>query len=144
MRKIPVRSGAGQRPNPLVFVMLNPSTADASKDDNTIRRCRRFAADNLYTGIIVVNLFAFRATSPADLFKATDPDGPLNEQYISEQTRGRDVCCAWGANAPLQKADRIRKLLTDSAANTFCLGATKQGAPRHPLYVKTEQKLVAY
>lgn len=130
--------------NPLVFLMLNPSTADASLDDPTIRRCRRFAFDNGYTGIVVVNLFAFRATKPKDLFSANDPVGPLNELYISEQTIQKDVCCAWGANAPTDRVQAVKNVLAYSDANTLCLGVTKNGSPRHPLYVKADQKLVKY
>ena len=129
---------------PLVFMMLNPSTADANVDDPTIRRCRRFASDNGYSGIVVVNLFAFRATKPKDLFAAKDPIGPMNELYISEKTIQQDVCCAWGANAPSDRVQAVKSVLAYTEANTLCLGITKSGAPRHPLYVKASQKLVSY
>lgn len=70
--------------NPLLFMMLNPSTADVSLDDPAIRRCRRFALENDYSGIDVVNLFAFRATKLKELFAANDPVCLMNEMYISE------------------------------------------------------------
>ncbi len=95
--------------NPLVFVMLNPSTADAELDDPTIRRCRRFAADNGYTGIVVVNLYAYRATKPKDLFSADDPIGQENDNYISTAALINDVCCAWGANADKDRAAEVVK-----------------------------------
>ena len=70
----------GERP--LVFVMLSPSTADAEVDDPTIRRCRRFSSDNGYTGIIVVNLYAFRWSSPAILFAADEPVSAENDAFL--------------------------------------------------------------
>jgi hypothetical protein len=130
--------------NPLVFVMLNPSTADSDLDDPTIRRCRNFASDNGYNGIVVVNLYAFRATKPKDLFLAAEPVGKENELYISELTKERDVCCAWGVNAPADRVEIVKRVLAYSEANTLCLGVTKNGSPRHPLYVKADHKLVNY
>ena len=130
--------------NPLVFVMLNPSTADAETDDPTIRRCRRFAADNGYTGIVVVNLYAYRATRPKDLFLATDPIGPINDQYISAAAMANDVCCAWGANGDPVRAAEVVGIIRAAGCNPKCLGITKGGSPRHPLYVKADQKLIDY
>tara|TARA_B100000929_G_C15390981_1_gene381185 strand:- start:431 stop:847 length:417 start_codon:yes stop_codon:yes gene_type:complete len=108
------------------------------------RDAPRFATDNGYTGIVIVNLFAFRATKPKDLFSANDPVGPMNELHISEQTIQKDVCCAWGANAPPDRVQTVKNVLAYSEANTLCLGITKSGAPRHPLYVIANQKLVNY
>ena len=64
------------------WIMLNPSTADATQDDPTIRRCIRFSQSWGYGSLIVVNLFAHRATSPKDLFQAESPVGPNNDRYI--------------------------------------------------------------
>lgn len=129
---------------PLVFVMLNPSTADAEIDDPTIRRCKRFASDNGFTGIIVVNLYAFRATKPKDLFLASDPVGPENDFFILNAIQGHTVCCAWGTNADKKRADEVRQLIIDSGNYPLCLGKTKKGFPRHPLYVKADQPLIAF
>lgn len=129
---------------PLVFLMLNPSTADASKDDPTIRRCRRFASDNGYTGIIVVNLYAYRASKPADLWAISDPIGPMNDSYILQCTAKKDVCCAWGANAPKERINAVQNILATVRAKTLCLGTTMNSSPRHPLYVKAEQTLIDY
>jgi len=87
----------------LAFVMLNPSTADAEVDDPTIRRCIGFARREGYGGIEVVNLYAFRATSPDDLWKAKDPCGPENEGHLISIARasvgyGTPIVCAWGAH----------------------------------------------
>lgn len=130
--------------NPLVFVMLNPSTADAEIDDPTIRRCRRFAVDNGYTGIVVVNLYAYRATKPKDLFFAADPIGLLNDQYVSAAAMSRDVCCAWGANCDPVRTAEVINIIRAAGCTPKCLGTTKDGSPRHPLYVKADQKLINF
>lgn len=131
-------------PNPLAFVMLNPSTADAEIDDPTIRRCRRFASDNGYTGIIVVNLYAFRATKPKDLFLAPDPIGHDNDRYLSTAAVTSNICCAWGANANPVRAAEVVRIIQAAGRIPLCLGTTKNGSPRHPLYVKADQTLINY
>lgn len=124
---------------PLAFIMLNPSTADAHQDDPTIRRCIGFAKRFGFGGITVANLYAYRATKPADLWRAADPVGPENDGMLSGLLRSRaeaDVLAiaAWGANA---KPDRVRAVLSLPGADRLqCLGVTKAGAPRHPLYLR--------
>lgn len=120
---------------PLVFVMLNPSTADANEDDATIRRCVRFASDHGFTSIEVVNLFAYRATEPADLRKAGYPAGPDNDRHIAEAVRGAGaVCVAWGANAAdLERPQIVLPLIRAQGAEPMCLSITKGGHPGHPL-----------
>jgi hypothetical protein len=83
----------------LVFVMLNPSTADAYTDDATIRTCIALAKRWGYGGLCVVNLYALRATDPAALLAAADPVGKNNDIAISAAASGRDVIVAWGAHA---------------------------------------------
>ena len=134
----------------LVFVMLNPSTADASTDDPTIRRCIGFAKREGYGSVTVVNLFAYRATNPKDLFspkaEAVNAYGPFNDDRVSTTCRDGVVICAWGAfMAPKSAAVVSMKFLLASAnAKTFCLGTTKNGSLRHPLYVRAEQPLVPF
>lgn len=128
----------------LPFIMLNPSTADSTKDDPTIRRCIGFAKREGFGGIEVCNLYAFRATKPADLWQADDPIGPRNGQVLRDLlTRwngGSPIVAAWGAHA---KHERVAWLLDKPGAHRLrCLGITKHGAPRHPLYVKGDQPLV--
>lgn len=125
-------------PNPLVFVMLNPSTADAEQDDATITRCMRRAANLGYNGIRVVNLFALRSTDPANLLTATDPVGPDNDKIIANVCRGqRMVIAAWGEEKPhvARRADAVKALLRDISVPLQALALTKAGHPRHPLYV---------
>lgn len=131
----------------LPWIMLNPSTADANVDDPTIRRCMTFADDWGYDGIIVVNLFAYRATDPKALALAYDPFGPLNKEALGHHVlRTADkVMAAWGANRAVDQAlaiPKVRALLTSLPLH--CLGTTAAGHPRHPLYVKATTKPVPY
>lgn len=136
---------------PQVFVMLNPSTADATKDDPTIRRCINFAKREGATSLIVVNLFALRATDPKALNGVSDfAIGPDNNENIElalmcAATCHKPVICAWGANknAP-PRASALIHLADDLGVNLVCLGTTKAGAPKHPLYLKADAPLVPF
>lgn len=128
----------------MVWCMLNPSTADAHVDDPTIRRCIGFALREGYGGIHVVNLMAYRATDPGDCLAQSDPIGPENDDYLERAARSASlVVCAWGARAPEWIVRRgICHLAGDVAgAGLVCLGKTKDGSPRHPLYVARLQPL---
>lgn len=127
----------------LRWVMLNPSTADADIDDPTIRRVARFTRDAGYAAAIVANLYALRATNPADLAAHPDPVGPENDTVLGSLTRAAGdtpIVAAWGNNAP---PDRVRAVLSGPLhhARLHCLGTTKGGQPRHPLYVPADQPL---
>jgi hypothetical protein len=115
------------------FVMLNPSTADAEIDDQTIRRCRGVAAQLDCARLEVVNLYAYRATTPAQLWLAEDPVGD-NADYMAQACRVRGpLIVAWGTNAkPDQVADFVDRA---RGRDLYCLGINKDGSPRHPLYV---------
>jgi hypothetical protein len=132
---------------PAVFVMLNPSTADAEVDDPTIRRCIGFAKALGCGGLHVVNLYAFRATKPADMFAAADPVGPENDQVLTDtavraEREDRPLIAAWGANA---KPGRVAKVLgLPGFGSLQALGLTKAGAPRHPLYLPSASRPSAY
>lgn len=120
----------------LPFVMLNPSTADAAQDDPTIRRCIGFAKDLGYSGLIVVNLYAWRATQPADLWKTDDPVGPGNDSWLFETfQRDRLVIAAWGGNARPERVELVTRMARACGARLHALGVTKDGQPRHPLYL---------
>jgi hypothetical protein len=121
----------------LLFVMLNPSTADAERDDPTIRRCIGFARAWGFGAVEVVNLFAWRATYPRELRRARDPIGPDNDRVILEAAaRNQAIIAAWGNHGAFGERDRqVAALLAPFGAR--CLGArTSGGAPRHPLYVR--------
>jgi len=122
---------------PCLFIMLNPSTADAEKDDATIRRCISFTKREGRTHLTVVNLFAFRATNPKKLFESDDPVGPENDKYLIEEIKKHDL----GAQPNI--SGRVKKLITNGilGRGIQCLGKTKKGFPRHPLYLKKDTKL---
>jgi len=132
----------------LPFVMLNPSTADATLDDPTIRRCVGFARREKMGGIVVVNLFAFRATEPDKLKTAAHPYGPENGAHLAAvalEAAARDVpvVCAWGAwPRATATANRVVGVLHEHGARLVCLGKTAAGRPRHPLYVRADEPLV--
>lgn len=131
---------------PCLFVMLNPSTADATKDDPTIRRCVGFAKREGCTGLTVVNLFALRATDPAALMLSDNPVGPDNDRHLREQIDAHRIgiiVAAWGSHQLAQRnRGWLKSLLIERGAQ--CLGMTKDGSPRHPLYVKADQPLVPW
>ena len=129
----------------VVWIMLNPSRADAGTDDPTIRRCIAFSRLWGYGGMVVVNLFALRATHPDALYGMLDPVGPENDAHIAAVLRstagaappGPDIVAAWGAH-PLA-AGRSALVLAAAGSNVLCLGTTRAGHPRHPLYVAAGQ-----
>jgi hypothetical protein len=128
------------------MVMLNPSTADAEKDDPTIRRCIAFAARERFGGVEILNLFAFRATAPADLKASDDPVGPDNDRHLRELFRRHEtVLAAWGAHGGHHgRAEAIMRMASRVGATLTCLGRTAQGQPRHPLYVKGDSAVLLF
>lgn len=117
--------------------MLNPSTADADQDDPTIRRCIRFAQAWGFHRLEVVNLYAFRATDPNQLWQVLDPVGPDNDRYIREASaRASMTIVAWGTNAKRHRQREVMKLLTEPHA----LEMTKHRFPKHPLYIRSDAK----
>lgn len=124
----------------VTFVMLNPSTADATLDDPTIRRCTGFAQRWGYGVLLVVNLFAFRAVRPCDLLATSDPVGPENDTYLrygAEQSSCLMV--AWGCLGRTHNRDcAVLELLLGQGFRLFCLGRNRDGSPKHPLYVGRE------
>lgn len=127
----------------VLFVGLNPSTADANVDDPTIRKCVGFAKRLGYGGLSMVNLFAYRATSPKDMMRSIDPVGPLNRFYLDvECALSFRIVAAWGTLGGYKDADSSFISLTSDPI--YCLGLTKEGYPRHPLYVKYETEPIIY
>ena len=127
------------------FMMLNPSTADATVDDPTIRRCCGFAERWDAAGIAVANLYALRATDPRALRDHLDPIGPDNDAWLSDVARrAGDLVCAWGTNADPGRVRAVVEMLKGTGARLWCLGTTKDGHPRHPLYVRGSQPLVRW
>ena len=127
-----------------LFVMLNPSTADAVSDDPTIRRCIGFANREGFSQLEVVNLYGYRATEPRDLFAAIDPVGPRNDRVVADAVGRTDLVVAawgnWGAHDG-QRLTEVIELLERSGKPVFCFGLTNQVQPRHPLYLRSDASL---
>jgi hypothetical protein len=127
---------------PLVtWIMLNPSTADASENDATIRRCVGFAQTWDYDGIEVVNLFALRAPYPRDLLRHPDPIGPRNDEFLHEVLSAASdnlVVCAWGDHARRHQHRNqwVRAMLAGLGVELQVLGLTGKGEPSHPLRLR--------
>lgn len=141
------------------WIMLNPSTADASIDDPTIRKCVSFAKRWGHSAIEVVNLFAFRATDPGDLpCVHSIAVGPDNDERIGETLWNcHAIVCAWGTHGATPHADGnalrrrdldvlqlIRAERDPLLVEPMCLGTNKNGTPKHPLYVALATPLVAF
>jgi hypothetical protein len=141
----------------LCWVMLNPSTADADTDDPTITRCRKRAMRLEYRGkpygsIVVVNLFAWRATKPDELLeyrngarhRAVRPDavGPDNNAWLfAHATGAQTVVAAWGAHRWAEPRAAEVRLLLLGVTGLWCLGTAASGAPVHPLYIPYDTPL---
>lgn len=132
---------------PLLFVMLNPSTADAVEDDATIRRCAGFATSHAFGAFEVVNLFAYRATDPQELRAAGWQVGPDNDRHIADAVqRAGAICVAWGANAKglSRPAEVMRLLRLHATVPIQCLGLTASGHPQHPLMLPADRRLMPF
>lgn len=145
MRYNLIREWDGDKPN-LLFVLLNPSTADAKQDDPTIRRCVGFAQRLGFGTMIVVNLFAYRCSKPKHLLNTHNIIGRDNDRYIiNAAKRVSMIIVAWGCHKAVLRGDRSQKVLNILPKDkTFCLGKTKDGYPKHPLYVPYESKPISY
>ncbi len=119
----------------VLFIMLNPSTADESKDDPTIRRCINYAKSWGYGGLFVGNLYAYRTTDPRELKKIYDPIGDDNYKCLLEMfQKCSAVICAWGNNEPMPIE------LKKNLSRLHYLELSKTGIPKHPLYLKKDLK----
>jgi hypothetical protein len=121
----------------LLFVMLNPSTATEIANDPTVERCERRARLLGYGAMRITNIFAWRETDPARLKRAPAPEGPDNIAMLEASVAGADaVLCAWGVHgAHLAQGARVADQLAASGKPLLALGETRDGHPRHPLYV---------
>ena len=120
-----------------MFIGLNPSTADETRDDPTIRRCIAFAKTWGYGALCMTNLFAFRATDPRDMKAEEFPiGGHENDLALRSRADGAGiVIAAWGVHGVHQeRAAAVMKMIP----KLHCLGLSKEGHPRHPLYLKSD------
>lgn len=132
----------------LTWIMLNPSTADASQDDPTIRRCIGFARDLGFGGIRVMNLFALRATDPKELKKQPAPIGPENDSHLrnlgalNQMGSVSMVIAAWGAHGALyRRGEHVARIITEQCGlPLYAMKITASGHPSHPLYLPSDAK----
>lgn len=129
------------QPKACVFIMLNPSTADGDVDDPTIRRCVSYAQRWKYERLEVVNLFAYRTTKPNEMLALNhddDPVGSRNQEYFDRIIESAGIIiCAWGAHGGYLGQDETAMGWLGGKM-VYALGLTKDGYPRHPLYLKSE------
>lgn len=127
----------------IAFILLNPSTADELRNDPTIRRCISFARTWNFGSIEVVNLFAYRATDYRELFKAREPIGTENNRFLVQALeRSSFIVLGWGTRGTFLNRDRQVMSFLAGKNHLYCLGITKNGQPRHPLYVKGNTHLI--
>jgi len=124
----------------VVFVMLNPSTANAEVNDPTVQRCCGYAERWGYTELDVVNLFAFMSTDPNGMRSVIDPIGPDNNRWILETCRSAGlVVCAWGVDPMArERGPSVLGMLCEIGVVPHALKLTKHGAPQHPLYLRRD------
>jgi hypothetical protein len=134
----------------LIWLLLNPSTADESRDDPTIRRCMGYAMNLGYGGIVILNLYALRSTLPGGLLLVDDPVGAENDEYLRMYALPTcQIVCGWG-NWPVCRRSiaeqvgarvfAVRRLLRERGADTRALWVTSLGQPQHPLYLSSKLK----
>jgi len=122
----------------VLFIALNPSTADETHDDPTLNRCINFAHEWGFGGLSIGNLFAFRSTNPKQLKSNNDPVGPANNRWLIKLDQESTLTvAAWGNHGKyLKRADHIRQ----SLKNLYCLQINVTGEPAHPLYLESNLK----
>lgn len=122
-----------------LFVMLNPSTADAVTNDATITRCLGFARKYGYSALLVGNLFAYRTSSPDLMKRAADPVGPENDTWLRRMKAASEVVvAAWGNDGDFMgRPEQVRELLGPMKI----LKRNETGQPGHPLYVPGSTQL---
>lgn len=125
-----------------LFIMLNPSTATEVQNDPTVERCERRARTLGFGAFRVTNIFAWRDTDPRKMRAAEDPIGPGNDAAILESCPWADqIICGWGAHgAHLDRGDQVEALLRATGLPAHNLGQTKDGHPKHPLYIAYAQQ----
>lgn len=132
----------------LLWCGLNPSRAGAEINDTSVSCMVRFTRDFGYDGLLLVNMFAFIATKPADLWAHLKAGGniigPHNDSHINQMAlRASAAVLCWGAHAEKmpQRAEYVRRLL-NRRLDTYALGFTKSGQPVHPLRQPADLQLV--
>lgn len=131
---------------PLLFILLNPSTATEVTNDPTVSRCQRRASMLGYQSFRICNLFAYRTKNPTIMKKCPDPIGPQNNHIIRDSILwANEIICAWGSHGTyLNRAAEVYKIINTIGVKTYHLGLTKANQPKHPLYLSYSQKPVRW
>ena len=127
-----------------LFVMLNPSDADADIDDPTVKRCIDFTRRRGYGELRIVNLFALRSAEPLQLATVPDPIGPGTDEVTrAELAAANIVVVAWGYKGSFrQRSSQMLQLIARTGTRAWHLGLNKSGEPRHPLFVPSGSRLL--
>jgi hypothetical protein len=135
-----------ERGDTVLFVCLNPSTADEVHDDPTVRRCVGYAKRWGFSRLVVCNIFALRSTDPRALYEHPDPVGPENDRHLlGEAIRADRLVAAWGFHGGYKlRGASVLQMLLDVKRDVHMLGQTKDGHPRHPLYLRTDAEPVLW
>jgi hypothetical protein len=127
--------------NLIMFCLLNPSTADETVLDPTLRRVMNFSKDWGYDGFVVTNLFGLRSTDPQKLYGHSDPIGPENNAVIAKAClASRKVMVGWGSHGGFLNRDKEVLDLLTQYHDVWCLKKTKDDKPGHPLYLAAKTK----
>lgn len=132
---------------PVLFIGLNPSTADENQNDATVRRCISFSRRWGFGGFHLANLFAYRTPHPSQLKLACDPVGPDNDGWLHRLLDQTDIwVLCWGNLGIFMKRDQSMRqlILSHGIQKAFYLARTRRGQPAHPLYLPAEVKLKPY
>lgn len=127
----------------IAFIMLNPSTADATTNDPTVRRCIDYAKRWGYGTLLVGNIFALRSTEPQQLYEHAEPIGPENDEHLRLiHGEAKRTVAAWGANGTFgDRGETVAQMLD---GNLHAFDTTKEGQPIHPLYQPKNADLSRY
>ena len=130
----------------VTFVMLNPSSADAEKDDPTVKKCMAFARAWGRGGVVILNLFALRATGPSALLNMDDPVGPENDFHLAHLLPEDGlVIAAWGTMGSYMGRDKkVLSMFKEAGIVLHCLNVTMNGHPQHPLYIPNDTIPIPY
>lgn len=139
------RNWGNLRGNYVQFIGLNPSTADETQDDPTVRRCINYAKSWGYDGMCMTNAFAYRATDPYDMYDFQEPIGERNDEFLRAVSQGTNLVIAcWGVHGSHLGRDRQVIELFKGEQSLHCLGLTKDGCPKHPLYLRKDLKPIPF
>lgn len=134
------RSGRWPDNSYAMFIGLNPSTADETKDDQTIRKCIGFAKRWGFSALCMTNLFAWRARQPEDMKRVENPSGEDNQHHLLQcASEAGIIIAAWSKHGSYRNQDLIvMQWLDGIGATLHCLRLNADGSPEHPLYVPYE------